>query len=109
MMHALIAEAHGPELARKVSDWFMHTDIRPAQSAQRASLTERYGVHDELVIVADILLPDQVDLESLQLIYVGGSKYIEQFWKHEGYALRQPAVKPAVDARAIRAASAAGR
>ena len=46
MMHALIAEAHGPELARKVSDWFMHTDIRPAQSAQRASLTERYGVHD---------------------------------------------------------------
>jgi phenylacetyl-CoA:acceptor oxidoreductase len=54
---------------------------------------------DETNHFADILLPDQVDLESLQLIYVGGSKYIEQFWKHEGYALRQPAVKPAVDAR----------
>jgi transcriptional regulator GlxA family with amidase domain len=52
MMHALIAEAHGPELARKVSDWFMHTDIRPAQSAQRASLTERYGVHDERLTAA---------------------------------------------------------
>ncbi|MFN4143244.1 GlxA family transcriptional regulator [Aestuariivirga sp.] len=47
MMHALIAEAHGPELARRVSDWFMHTDIRPAQSAQRASFSERYGVHDD--------------------------------------------------------------
>jgi transcriptional regulator GlxA family with amidase domain len=46
MMHALIAEAHGPKLARRVSDWFMHTDIRPAQSAQRASFTERYGIHD---------------------------------------------------------------
>ena len=52
MMHALIAEAHGPELARKVSDWFMHTDIRPGQSAQRASLTERYGVHDDRLTAA---------------------------------------------------------
>ena len=52
MMHALIAEAHGPELARRVSDWFMHTDIRPAQSAQRASITERYGVHDARLTAA---------------------------------------------------------
>ncbi len=54
---------------------------------------------DETNHFADILLPDQVDLESLQLIYVGGSKYIEQFWKHEGYALRQPVVAPQADAR----------
>ncbi|MCX7960652.1 MAG: molybdopterin-dependent oxidoreductase [Burkholderiales bacterium] len=54
---------------------------------------------DETNHFADILLPDQVDLESLQLIRVGGSKFIEQFWRHEGYALRQPAVAPAVDAR----------
>jgi phenylacetyl-CoA:acceptor oxidoreductase len=54
---------------------------------------------DETNHFADVLLPDQVDLESLQLIYVGGSKYIEQFWKHEGYALRQPVVNPHVDAK----------
>ena len=52
MMHALIAEAHGPDLARRVSDWFMHTDIRPAQSSQRASLAERHGVHDERLTAA---------------------------------------------------------
>ncbi|WP_421693433.1 GlxA family transcriptional regulator [Aestuariivirga sp.] len=52
MMHALIAEAHGPELARRVSDWFMHTDIRPAQSAQRASLAERFGIHDARLTAA---------------------------------------------------------
>jgi transcriptional regulator GlxA family with amidase domain len=52
MMHALIAERHGPELARRVSDWFMHTDIRPGQSAQRASLTERYGIHDARLAAA---------------------------------------------------------
>jgi len=54
---------------------------------------------DETNHFADILLPDQMDLESLQLIRIGGSKYIEQFWKHEGFALRQPVVEPRVDAR----------
>jgi transcriptional regulator GlxA family with amidase domain len=52
MMHALIAERHGAGLARRVSDWFMHTDIRPAQSAQRASLVERYGIHDARLVAA---------------------------------------------------------
>ena len=54
---------------------------------------------DETNHFADILLPDQMDLESLQLIRIGGSKYIEQFWKHEGFALRQPVVAPRVDAK----------
>jgi phenylacetyl-CoA:acceptor oxidoreductase len=54
---------------------------------------------DETNHFADILLPDQMDLESLQLIRIGGSKYIEQFWKHEGFALRQPVVEPRVDAK----------
>ena len=54
---------------------------------------------DETNHFADLLLPDQMDLESLQLIYIGGSKYIEQFWKHEGYALRQPVVAARAEAR----------
>jgi len=52
MMHALIAERHGADLARKVSDWFLHTEIRPPQGAQRASLVERYGVNDAQLIAA---------------------------------------------------------
>jgi phenylacetyl-CoA:acceptor oxidoreductase len=47
---------------------------------------------DETNHFADILLPDATDLESLQLIRIGGTKYVEQFWSHEGFALRQPAV-----------------
>jgi phenylacetyl-CoA:acceptor oxidoreductase len=54
---------------------------------------------DETNHYADVLLPDATDLESLQLIRVGGSKYIEQFWDHEGFALRQPAVAPRGEAR----------
>jgi transcriptional regulator GlxA family with amidase domain len=52
MMHALIAESHGIELARKVSDWFLHTEIRSARGAQRASAAERYGVHNAPLVAA---------------------------------------------------------
>ncbi|MCX7891561.1 MAG: molybdopterin-dependent oxidoreductase [Burkholderiales bacterium] len=54
---------------------------------------------DETNHAADILLPDATDLESLQLIRIGGSKYVEQFWEREGFALRQPAVAPRGEAR----------
>jgi phenylacetyl-CoA:acceptor oxidoreductase len=54
---------------------------------------------DETNWFADVLLPEATDLESLQLIKVGGTKFIEQFWEHRGVALRQGAVAPQGDAR----------
>ena len=54
---------------------------------------------DETNHFADVLLPDATDLESLQLIRIGGTKYIEQFWDHEGFALRQPVVAAQGEAR----------
>jgi phenylacetyl-CoA:acceptor oxidoreductase len=54
---------------------------------------------DETNHFADVLLPDATDLESLQLIRIGGTKYVEQFWQHEGFALRQPAVATRGQAR----------
>jgi phenylacetyl-CoA:acceptor oxidoreductase len=47
---------------------------------------------DETNWYADLLLPEATDLESLQLYRVGGTKYIEQYWQHAGWALRQPVV-----------------
>lgn len=55
--------------------------------------------HDETNHMADILLPEATDLESLQLIQIGGTKFIEQFWNHQGWAVRQPAAAPTVDCR----------
>ncbi|MFQ5659716.1 MAG: molybdopterin-dependent oxidoreductase [Gammaproteobacteria bacterium] len=49
--------------------------------------------NDETNHMADILLPDRTDLEGLQLIRVGRSKFVEQFWENEGFALRQPVVE----------------
>ncbi len=54
---------------------------------------------DETNHMADILLPECTDLEGLQLIRIGGSKYVEQFWDHQGFALRDPASKPMGEAR----------
>ncbi len=54
---------------------------------------------DETNVLADLLLPEAGDLESTQLIKVGGTKYIEQFWEHRGMALRQPAVEPRGEVR----------
>lgn len=54
---------------------------------------------DETNHFADVLLPDATDLESLQLIRIGGTKFIEQFWTQQGFALRQPVVAARGEAR----------
>lgn len=54
---------------------------------------------DETNYMADLLLPEATDLESNQLIRVGQTKYMEQFWDHVGVVLRQKAVEPQGEAR----------
>jgi phenylacetyl-CoA:acceptor oxidoreductase len=54
---------------------------------------------DETNWYADLLLPEATDLESLQLYRIGGTKYIEQYWQHTGWALRQPVTEPPFDTR----------
>ena len=58
MVHALIARMHGAGFARKVSDWFLHTDIRPSEGAQRAGLIERHGTTNRVVIESIRLMQD---------------------------------------------------
>jgi phenylacetyl-CoA:acceptor oxidoreductase len=54
---------------------------------------------DETNHFADILLPEATDLESTQLIRIGSTKFQEQFWKHEGWAIRQPAGEKMLDTK----------
>ncbi len=54
---------------------------------------------DETNWMADVLLPEATDLEGLQLLRIGGTKYVEQFWEYTGFALRQPIVAPRGEAR----------
>ena len=52
---------------------------------------------DETNHFADVLLPESTDLESTQLIRIGGTKYQENYWHHEGWAIRQKAIEPLYD------------
>lgn len=54
---------------------------------------------DETNYMADILLPDAMDLESTQLIRMGSTNTMEQFWRHKGFGLRQPVIDPPGEAR----------
>ncbi|MFO1402897.1 MAG: molybdopterin dinucleotide binding domain-containing protein, partial [Steroidobacteraceae bacterium] len=54
---------------------------------------------DETNWMADLLLPEATDLESLQLIRIANTKYQEQFVDHEGFVLRQPVVQARGDTR----------
>lgn len=54
---------------------------------------------DETNWMADLLLPEATDLESTQLIPIGGTKFVEQFWKHKGAILRQKVVEPQGEAK----------
>ena len=52
MMHALIAQAHGPDLAMAVSEWFLQTQVREGAGPQRMPLRARLGItHEPLLRV----------------------------------------------------------
>jgi phenylacetyl-CoA:acceptor oxidoreductase len=78
---------------------FWDTDAVTAATARFPFIVSFAYTHDETNHMADVLLPDCTDLEGLQLLRIGGTKYVEQFWDHQGFALRDPAVPPQGEAR----------
>ena len=72
MMHALIGEYQGPDFARQVSDWFLHTDIRGSSDPQKSGLAERYNVHSKpLLAVLELMenhIADPLDLDQLAAV-----------------------------------------
>lgn len=69
MMHALIREQHGAVFARRVSDWFLHVDVRPSEGPQRSGLAARHGTHNSALLSAieamENHLADPLDLDQL--------------------------------------------
>jgi len=69
MMHALITRHHGAAFARMVSDWFMHTEIRPAVGPQRGGLVERVGTRNPAILEAvramEANVAEPLDLDAL--------------------------------------------
>ena len=79
MMHALIAKEHGAEFARLVSDWFLHTEIRPPGGSQRSSLIERYGIND----------PNILDAIEIMRTHIGDPLHLAQIASFTKVSVRQ--------------------
>ena len=78
-----ISSWNAPEVAKRIAEF---------------PFTLAFGyTQDESNWMADVILPEATDLESWQMSRIGGTGSAEQFWHHQGWALRQPAVKPAGD------------
>ncbi|WP_225158795.1 MULTISPECIES: GlxA family transcriptional regulator [Bradyrhizobium] len=79
MMHALIRIDHGARVAADVSDWFLQTEVRRGEVAQRLSPTDRFGVHHPKLIIALSRMEGNVEapLTSRQLA------------RHAGVSVRQ--------------------
>ncbi len=60
LMHALITRHHGAPFARLVSDWFMHTEVRPSAGPQRAGLVERVGCNVQAILDAVEMMESHV-------------------------------------------------
>ena len=97
-----------PMRAQTLPDMWINYRTNPAISSWNApEVAERIAefpftvsfayTRDETNHMADVLLPESTDLESLQLIQIGSTKFTEQFWKHQGWAIRQPVVDPVFD------------
>ncbi|MBX9841263.1 MAG: GlxA family transcriptional regulator [Xanthobacteraceae bacterium] len=52
MMHALIEQDHGHDLAAAVSEWFLHTEVRLGSGPQRMSARERFDVSNRRLLRA---------------------------------------------------------
>lgn len=79
LMHALIAQHHDEAFARRVSDWFMHTDIRPPIGPQRAGLVERVGCTN----------PGVLDAVEAMESHIAGTLSLEQLASFAGLSPRQ--------------------
>lgn len=84
MMLALIKYQQGPELALRVSDWFLHTDMREGESAQRSGLAERYNTSNEHLLKAleamENHIADPLELTQLAALADLGSRQLNRLF-----------------------------
>ena len=86
MMHAILTEHHGPAFARQVSDWFMHTEVRPSGGPQRAGLVERYGItHPAVILAIEMMenhMADPLGLGQLAVLTGRSSRQLNRLFRN---------------------------
>jgi len=70
LMHAVIARLHGKAFARRVSDWFLHTDVRAASAPQKGRYADQLSQAPQPVLEALALMEDHLS-DPLSLAQIG--------------------------------------
>lgn len=87
MIHEMISGHHGQEFATRVSDWFMHTDIRASGQPQRAGYVARYGTTSAPVIRAiecmENHMDDPLDLGQIADLSGVGQRQLNRLFKEK--------------------------
>lgn len=85
MLHSLIGSHHGSDFARQVSDWYLHTEVRPAGGPQRAGLSQRYQTNNAAILrvieTMEIQLAEPLSLEELAAIAGIGARQLNRLFK----------------------------
>jgi AraC family transcriptional regulator, glycine betaine-responsive activator len=71
----IISKDHGRVLARQVSDWFMHTELRVSEAPQKAGLEQKYNIHHPAALAAVELMHNNL-AERLSLEQIAGRAHI---------------------------------
>ncbi len=87
MMNSILSEHHGVEFAQKVSDWFIHTEVRPSIGPQRSSLAERYPGATRPVLQAIKVMQnhiaDPLDLQQLARLSEISPRQLNRLFKQK--------------------------
>lgn len=87
LMHALIAADHGELFAGKISDWFLHTNIRPSVGPQRRGLVARVGTTNPAILSAveamENHIADPLTLPQLAVIAAVSPRQLNRLFKEK--------------------------
>lgn len=87
LMHAILTNHHGAKFARDVSDWFLHTDIRPPGGAQKGSLIAQYELHHPTIIQAiEIMenhIADPLTLDDLAMLVHCTARHLNRLFQRQ--------------------------
>ena len=87
MMNSILTEHQGVKFAQKVSDWFIHTKIRPSASPQRSSLAERYpNATQPLLLAIEAMknhIADPLDLGQLARLSEVSSRQLNRLFSEK--------------------------
>jgi len=90
LMHSILSIHHGRDFAHQVTDWFSHSNVRSAESPQRAGRQSRYRTRNaEVLAVIELMethLSDTLDLEQLAAMSTVSSRQLNRlFQQHLGF------------------------